>query len=79
LQWVWSAAAVVLAVAAVLWARRASRRVERLTETYWELRYDYGQLRARVAQLEGPPAAEGVPRPPATASTNFVPLSSLKK
>ena len=54
-------------------------RLERLTESYWELRYEYGQLRARVSRLE-PDQAAAAPRPPAPAgSTAFVPLSSLKR
>jgi hypothetical protein len=44
------------------------------------LRYDHGQLRARVAKLdpEAPQAQqpEGTPKP---GGTNFVPLSSLKR
>jgi hypothetical protein len=72
--------AVVAAIAALLKARRATRRLERLTETYWELRYDHGQLRARVAKLDpeaaAPAQAEPAPKP---GGTNFVPLSSLKR
>jgi hypothetical protein len=73
-------AAIVIAIAALLKARRATRRLERLSESYWELRYEAGQLKSRLSRVE---AAAGVrdadesPRPPAT--TNFVPLSSLKK
>jgi hypothetical protein len=64
-------------------ARRAAARLERLSESYWELRYEYGQLASRVSRLEapdaaagsGPVAAEPVPR----QGTTFVPLSSLKR
>ncbi len=76
-------AAVLVAVAAFLNGRRVSRRLERLTETYWELRYEYGQLRARVARLD--PEAQGpaqAPAPGPAAGTNpgsFIPLSSLKR
>ena len=70
--------AVVVAVVALVKARRATKRLERLTETYWELRYDHGQLRARVAKLDpdAPPESEPARKP---GSTNFVPLSSLKR
>ncbi len=77
------AAALVIAVLALLRARHAARRLERLSESYWELRYEAGQLRARVARLEvttgarEPDAAPEAPRAPAAAT--FVPLSSLKK
>jgi hypothetical protein len=29
-----------------------SKRLERLSESYWELRYEHGQLRSRIARLE---------------------------
>ena len=41
-QWLLTVAAVVVAVVALAKARRATKRLERLTETYWELRYDHG-------------------------------------
>ena len=75
---------MVVAIVAMARARRATKRLERLTETYWELRYDHGQLRARVAKLD--PAGEhaetpGQPpaSPPKPGGANFVPLSSLKR
>jgi hypothetical protein len=78
LHWLLTGAAVVVAVIALAKARRATKRLERLTETYWELRYDHGQLRARVAKLdpEGTPPPEP-PRKP--GGSNFVPLSSLRR
>ena len=78
-----AAAACALAVGALVRARRASRRLDRLTESYWELRYEYGQLRARVTRLEPTTADPGVDVPPDPArqsgTTAFVPLSSLKR
>jgi hypothetical protein len=78
LLWLLTGAALATAGAALLKARRVSRRLERLTESYWELRYEHGQLRARVARLdpEQPPPAADAPR---AATTAFVPLSSLKR
>jgi hypothetical protein len=80
LQWVTAGAALVVAALAFLRARQLSRRLDRITESYWELRYDYGQLRSRLAQLQPPDA----PEPPAQdrptpGQTAFVPLSSLKR
>ena len=76
LQWLLTGAALLLGGVALLTARRHSKRLERLTASYWELRYEHGQLRARVNRIDpeqpAPPAAE----PPAT---NFIPLSSLKR
>jgi hypothetical protein len=79
LQWLFTGVAVALAVAAFVRARRTAKRLERLTESYWELRYEHGQLRARLNRLddEQPTLAAG-PAPPAGA-TAFVPLSSLKR
>ena len=78
IEWVITAAALAIAMVALVKARRLARRLERLTESYWELRYDHGQLRARVNRLdpEAPPAQDAAP--PA-GTTAFVPLSSLKR
>jgi len=82
-QWLLTGAALLIAVGAFLRARRVARRLERLTESYWELRYEYGQLRARVARLEPPVTEAGagsdVPHEAARPASNFVPLSSLKR
>ena len=92
LQWLLTGAALLAAVVALQRARRVSRRLERLTESYWELRYEHGQLRARIARLEPPqpaPFTHAAPgsredlEPAAQAlqagATAFVPLSSLKR
>jgi hypothetical protein len=82
LHWLLTGAAVIVAVVALAKARRATKRLERLTETYWELRYDHGQLRARVNKLdpETPPGQPGQPEPaPRPGGAHFVPLSSLKR
>jgi hypothetical protein len=79
LQWVTTGLALLLALAALMRARSLSRRIERLSESYWELRYEHGQLRSRLAQLEDPGAvARPAPEPSAPGQT-FVPLSSLKR
>ena len=82
-HWFLTGAAVLVAVGAYLKARRLAKRLERLTESYWELRYEHGQLRARVNRLDSDPAAAGAAdaeMPPlAGGTTAFVPLSSLKR
>jgi hypothetical protein len=77
------AVAVVLAIGAVVRAWATGRQLSRLSESYWELRYEAGQLKARVSRLE---IASGLrdPEPEASApqaapSVTFVPLSTLKK
>ena len=73
-------AALLFAVVAFLRARRVARRLERLTESYWELRYEYGQLRARVSRLEPASGEAELPEAPRqSGATAFVPLSSLKR
>jgi hypothetical protein len=74
-------AAIVIAIAALLRARRATRRLERLSESYWELRYETGQLKSRLSRLEAATGVRDPDAPPAQqpATTNFVPLSSLRK
>ena len=76
LHWLLTGAALALAGAAFLVARRQSKRLERLTEAYWELRYEHGQLRARVNRLDPEQQQTAAAEPPAT---NFIPLSSLKR
>ena len=80
MQWVLAAAAWLVAGVAIVRSRRTAKRLERMQESYWDLRYELGQLQARVNRLESdgtstPPAA---PSPPAGAAA-FVPLSSLKR
>jgi len=79
LQWLLTGVAVLVAISAFAKARRIARRLERLTESYWELRYEHGQLRARVHRLDPESPA---PAPDAAAQGGstmaFVPLSSLK-
>jgi hypothetical protein len=78
-HWLLTGAAVLLAGAAFAKARRLAKRLDRLTESYWELRYEHGQLRARVNRLD---PDQRPPAPDAAApagGTTFVPLSSLKR
>lgn len=77
--------AILLAGLALIRARSVARRAERLAESYWELRYDIGQLKVRINRLElaaglreGEPDADAAP-PQQAPTTSFVPLSSLKK
>ena len=79
-QWLLIGVAVLIAVAALVRARRTAKRLDRLTESYWELRYEHGQLRGRLKALE-PQAAGAEPEqaPLPAGTTAFVPLSSLKR
>ena len=77
LHWVLAGVAVIVALAAWAKARRLAKRLERLSESYWELRYEHGQLRARVSRLDPDPQPRGDDAA-AAPGTAFVPLSSLK-
>ncbi len=74
---------VLLAVVALLRAHLVAKRLHRLSEFYWELRYESGQLKGRVTRLEvaaGLRDAEPEPAAPqAESPATFIPLSSLKK
>ena len=78
-QWLLTGAALLVAAAAFAKARRLARRLERLTESYWELRYEHGQLRARLNRLDPDPSAAAAEPTAAPGVTAFVPLSSLKR
>jgi HAMP domain-containing protein len=72
---------VLLACAAWARAGKAARKLEALSQSYWELRYDFTRLRSQVARLD-PETEQGAAEaaPPASGQTvAFVSLSSMKK
>ncbi len=73
-----SALALLVALVALTSARRARRRLDQLQQSYWDLRYEHGRLKAQVQRLDPETTAEP-PAAPAEASTTFIPLSSLKR
>lgn len=77
-----SAVALAVALAAFASIRRLKRRLEQLQQSYWDLRYEHGRLKAQVKRLDPEVAAETPaesPEPAPAASTTFIPLSSLKR
>jgi len=68
--WIVALAALAVAVVGLLQARRSARQLAQLTELYWQLKFDHGELKAKTDPA--PPAASA---PKAT----FVPLSQLKR
>ncbi|MEO7133711.1 MAG: hypothetical protein ABI024_05780 [Vicinamibacterales bacterium] len=68
--WIVALLALGVALAALAHARRSARQLAQITEMYWQLKFDHGELKAKVA----PPA----PVQPAPQQT-FVPLSSIKR
>jgi hypothetical protein len=80
--WLVAGAALIAALLAWRRARATARRLEQLTQMYWELRYQHGELRVKVQRLSGDePRAERVADADADARppSGFVPLSSLKR
>jgi len=78
----WLIASASLVVALVAWsqARRTAKRLAKLTEMYWELKYQQGELRVRMQRPTGevpnPPPQAPAPGSPGEA---FVPLDSLRR
>ena len=74
--------AFLVAAVALASTRRLSRRLDAMTQSYWELRYDYTRLRSQVSRLD-PDQVEQAAAPEATAAApatvSFVPLSSIRK
>jgi len=76
------AAGACLLVTAAMWRilRATTRRLDELSQSYWQLKYEIGELRV---QLEGRGGSGGAahappqPRPPGGEA--FVPLTSLKR
>jgi hypothetical protein len=62
--------ALVVAVVAYAQSRRTARQLAQMTEMYWQLKFDHGELKAKVD-----PAVPAPPKPQET----FVPLSQLKR
>ena len=76
----WGIAGIALLVAAVAVAlvRRVARKLEALTQSYWELRYDYTRLRAQLTRLD-PEQPDSAPAAVPASAVTFVPLASMKK
>ena len=69
-MWIVSAGALVVALVALAYARHTARKLAELTQMYWTLKFEHGELKAKVDPRE--PAAT---QPKQT----FVPLASIKK
>ncbi len=67
--WFVALSALLLAIVAFGHARRTARKLEQVTEMYWQLKFDHGELKARLAP--------GVPPAPEPKQT-FVSLQSLR-
>jgi hypothetical protein len=68
--WMVAVGALLIALAAWVHARRTARQLAELTQMYWQLKFDHGELKAKVDPSQPPP-----PEPKST----FVPLTQLKR
>jgi len=68
--WIVAVLALAIALAALLYAQGVARKLAHVTEMYWQLKFDHGELKAKVD-----PPAPPAPEPKAT----FVPLTQLKR
>ena len=76
----WFIAGASLVVALVAWsqARRTAKRLAQLSEMYWELKYQQGELRLQVQRMTGElPSPASSPAPAGQPGESFVPLASL--
>jgi acyl carrier protein phosphodiesterase len=80
LAWVVAGSGLVIALVALALTRRLSRRLDALTQSYWDLRYEYTRLRSQMSRLD-PESGETAPTPPPApaATVSFVPLSTIRK
>ena len=77
--WFVTGASLVASLVALLGLRRAMKRIEDLTQQYWALRYQQGELRAHV-QASGLPKPPNAPETPSRAPAEaFVPLSAVRR
>jgi hypothetical protein len=86
LLWVITGASLVVALVAWSQARRTAKRLEQLSQMYWELKYKHGELRVQLQRATGElPPPEQAAAPPGTAvsqqagNRTFIPLASLKR
>ena len=68
--WVLTVVALFVALAALAHSRRTARQLKEVTQMYWQLKFDHGELKAKVD-----PAQPAAPEPKST----FVPLTQLKR
>ena len=80
LLWCVTGASLTLALVAWSKARRSGRRLDQLTEMYWELKYQHGELRAQLQRPAGEePGTDATPTPRSQPTDSFIPLTSLKR
>jgi len=79
MQWLWWVSGVSLLLAGMAWAasRSNARQLAQLSEQYWALKFEHGELKARLKALAPTPEEQAAAQPP--VQQTFVPLSSMKR
>lgn len=77
--WLATAASLLVALSAWVYARRVAKRLDRLAEMYWELKYQYSELRAQTREPGAAPQTGKTQAAPAAPTDSFVPITSLKR
>lgn len=79
-HWLVTAVALLCALLAWMQARRTARRLEQLSQMYWELKFQQGEHRVLVERLTGGgPQVKPTPDAPTPPGESFVSLASLKR
>jgi hypothetical protein len=79
LLWIVSGLSLLVAIVSWVRIRRAARRLDELSQMYWELRYEVGELRVQVERLSGKAPDPPPQRPAGRVADAFVPLTTLKR
>jgi hypothetical protein len=81
LLWLVTGASLLIALIALSQARRTAKRLEQISQNYWELKYQNGELRVQLEKFTGQSTKEQTTTTPTAAQgrDSFVPLSSLKR
>lgn len=77
--WLVTGASLAVAVVALVWVRRVSKRLEELSHLHWQLRYQHSELQTRVQALGLPPSAAAPEPRPRETRESFVPLSAIRR
>lgn len=74
----WGISGVALVASALSWmrARRTSRQLAQLSDLFWQLQYQQGELRAQLQRERGQVDESG---PAPAVPDGFIPLASLKR
>jgi hypothetical protein len=78
--WLVTGASLVASLVALIGVRRSAKRLEELSQLYWGLRYQQGELRAHLQATGGLAKPSDEPATPSRAPAEaFVPLSSVRR